>query len=44
MDYLRMLNQSGITILMATHNESFLKYSSRHLLCNDGRISCQGVS
>jgi putative ABC transport system ATP-binding protein len=39
MDYLRMLNQAGLTILMATHNESFLKYCSRHLLCNDGRIT-----
>ncbi len=39
MDYLRMLNQAGITILMATHNESFLKYCSRHLICNDGRIT-----
>lgn len=38
MDYLRMLNQAGLTILMATHNESFLKHSSRHLICNDGRI------
>lgn len=39
MDYLRMLNQAGITILMATHNESFLKYCSRHLICKDGRIT-----
>ena len=39
MDYLGMLNQAGITILMATHNESFLKYCSRHLICNDGRIT-----
>ena len=44
MDYLRMLNQAGITILMATHNESFLKYCSRHVVCNDGRISDQGFS
>lgn len=39
MDYLRMLNQAGLTILMATHNDSFLKYCSRHLVCNDGRIN-----
>jgi putative ABC transport system ATP-binding protein len=39
MDYLRMLNQAGITILMATHNEAFLKYCSRHLICRDGRIT-----
>jgi len=39
MDYLRMLNQAGLTILMATHNDSFLKYCTRHLVCNDGRIS-----
>ena len=39
MDYLRILNQAGLTILMATHNESFLKYCIRHLLCSDGRIS-----
>jgi len=44
MDYLYMLNQAGITILMATHNESFLKYCSRHLVCRDGRISDQGIS
>lgn len=43
MDYLRMLNQSGITVLMATHNDSFLKYCSRHLVCRDGRITDQGV-
>jgi len=39
MDYLRMLHQDGLTILMATHNDSFLKYCSRHLACNDGRIN-----
>jgi len=44
MDYLRMLNQAGLTILMATHNESFLKYCSRHLVCRDGRVSDRGVS
>ena len=44
MDYLYMLNQDGITILMATHNESFLKYCSRHLVCRDGRVSDQGIS
>lgn len=44
MDYLYMLNQAGLTILMATHNESFLKYCSRHLVCNDGHINSQGVS
>ena len=44
MDYLYMLNQAGITVLMATHNESFLKYCSRHLICRDGRVSDQGSS
>lgn len=38
MAYLCMLNQSGLTILMATHNESFLKHCSRHFVCHDGRI------
>jgi putative ABC transport system ATP-binding protein len=38
MDYLRMLNQDGLTILMATHNDSFLQYCSRHLVCSDGCI------
>lgn len=38
MDYLCMLNQGGLTILMATHNDSFLKHCSRHFVCNDGRI------
>ena len=44
MDYLYRLNQDGLTILMATHNESFLKYCSRHLVCRDGRVSDQGIS
>jgi putative ABC transport system ATP-binding protein len=38
MDCFRGLNQMGITILMVTHNESLLKYSSRHLVCHDGAI------
>ncbi|NIO41133.1 MAG: ATP-binding cassette domain-containing protein [Burkholderiales bacterium] len=38
MGYLRMLNEDGLTILMATHNDSFLQYCSRHLVCSDGCI------
>jgi len=32
------LNQTGITILMVTHNETLLNFSSRHLVCQDGAI------
>lgn len=38
MDYLCMLNRAGLTILMATHNNAYLKYCSRHFACRDGRI------
>ena len=44
MDYLSMLNEAGLTILMATHNDSFLKYCSRHLVCNNGRINDQEMA
>lgn len=32
------LNEQGITILMATHNEALLKYASRHLVCRGGGL------
>jgi len=38
MDCFERLNQTGITILMVTHNETLLKFSSRHLVCQDGAI------
>jgi putative ABC transport system ATP-binding protein len=37
MDCFRQLNRAGITVLMVTHNEALLPYSSRHIrLCRDG--------
>lgn len=38
MECFRKLNRSGVTILMATHNESLLRYCSRHLVCRGGGI------
>ena len=32
------LNQSGITILLVTHNEGLLDYCSRHISCRDGNL------
>ena len=41
MDYFRRLNQSGITILMVTHNEALLSFSTRHLVCQAGSVEQQ---
>jgi len=38
MDCLQRLNRQGVTILVVTHNESLLRYCSRHLRLEDGRI------
>lgn len=38
MDCFKKLNDSGITIVMVTHNESLLPYASRHLVCVNGRL------
>ena len=38
MDSLRDLNRSGITILMVTHNEDLLAYTTRHIICRDGVV------
>ncbi|MCS6771953.1 MAG: ABC transporter ATP-binding protein [Kiritimatiellae bacterium] len=38
MDVFRELHASGITILLATHNESLLRHATRRLICRDGRI------
>ena len=38
MDCLQRLNQQGVTILIVTHNETLLRYCSRHLRLEDGRI------
>lgn len=38
MDCFQRLNQSGITILMVTHNEALLSFSTRHLKCRNGGI------
>ncbi len=36
MDCFRKLNRSGMTILLATHDESLLKYCSRRFVCREG--------
>lgn len=38
MNCFRRLNESGITVLMVTHNEALLSFCTRHLLCLDGSI------
>lgn len=38
MQYLEDLNREGITVLLVTHNESLLKYCSRHIRCEGGRV------
>jgi len=38
MDAFAQLHRSGISILLVTHNDSLLEYTSRQLICNDGRI------
>lgn len=38
MDCFKALNEQGLTILLVTHNQSLLQYSTRHLLCHDGTI------
>ncbi|MCZ6619186.1 MAG: ABC transporter ATP-binding protein [Gammaproteobacteria bacterium] len=38
MECFRRLNQSGITIVMVTHNDSLLSFCTRHLVCQAGSI------
>jgi len=38
MKCLSNLNAIGTTILMVTHNESILKYCTRHIYCKDGYV------
>ena len=38
MGHFRQMNESGITILMVTHNPMLLDYCSRHVLCRDGVV------
>ncbi|MBU0679640.1 MAG: ABC transporter ATP-binding protein [Verrucomicrobia bacterium] len=38
MQCFRRLNHSGITILLATHNESLVQHGTRHLICRKGSI------
>lgn len=38
MECFQSLNKQGITILMATHNETLLGYCSRNIVFNDGMI------
>jgi putative ABC transport system ATP-binding protein len=32
------LNRQGLTIIMVTHNQNLLEFSTRHKVCRDGRI------
>lgn len=36
MDALQRLNREGLTILLVTHNEELLRYSTRHMICRNG--------
>ncbi len=38
MDCFQVFNKSGITILMATHNEALLNFCTRQIVCRDGFI------
>jgi len=39
MDYFTKLNESGITILMVTHDAALVRYGSRSLTCQGGVVS-----
>lgn len=39
MDCFQRLNHTGLTVLMVTHNESLLRYSTRHLACRHGVLT-----
>jgi putative ABC transport system ATP-binding protein len=34
----RALHADGISIVLVTHNESWLRYATRHFICRDGRL------
>lgn len=38
MESFSRLNQTGITILLVTHNETLLDYCSRHITCRDSKL------
>lgn len=38
MTLLKEINLSGVTVIMVTHNESHIKYASRHVKIMDGRV------
>lgn len=38
MECFHQLNRDGLTILMVTHNHELLRYASRHLRCEHGRV------
>jgi putative ABC transport system ATP-binding protein len=38
MESFARLNQTGITILLVTHNENLLDYCSRHITCRDSKL------
>ena len=43
MDYVKELNQKGVTVLMVTHDmEIALDYASRVVLMHDGRVVADG--
>lgn len=41
MDIFRSLHEDGLTILMATHNEELLRFSTRQAQCRDGCLHPQ---
>lgn len=43
MEHFLRLNQSGITILMATHNPSLAEHTTRHLECHAGTLTEVGA-
>lgn len=38
METFRSLHDDGITVLLVTHNESLLRFATRHLVCRDGTL------
>jgi ABC-type lipoprotein export system ATPase subunit len=39
MDHFLRLNQSGITIIMATHNPALAEHTTRHINCHAGTLT-----
>ncbi|MBN1669527.1 MAG: ABC transporter ATP-binding protein [Kiritimatiellae bacterium] len=43
METFRGLNEDGISVILATHNESLLAYCARRFVCRDGRLEEQAA-